>query len=101
MFGAPVSAAATCALGGTTDGTRRCVSGCASVAATAGLTALLAPAAAAAVRNFRRSSLALFFVPEPFFGISVSHRHRFESAFGTRTAGAATWLQAITANLPV
>jgi hypothetical protein len=90
MFGTPASAAATCAFGGSTDGTRCCVSGCASVAALAGLTALLAPATAAAVRNFRRSSLGLFFAPEAFFGISVSHRHHFESAFGIKTAAAAT-----------
>src|ERR1700740_3302844 len=62
---APVSAAATWALGGTADGGLCC--GSAPVAAWAGLTAPLAPATAAAVRNLRRLS----FKPASFLGIGV------------------------------
>src|SRR5580704_19178881 len=61
---APVSAAATWAFGGSADGSLGW--GSAAVAALAGLTAPLAPATAAAVRNFRRLSFRL----ASFLGIS-------------------------------
>src|ERR1700686_2998232 len=67
---APVSAAATWAFGGSADGNLGCSS--AAVAALAGLTAPLAPATAAAVRNFRRLSFRL----ASFLGIVVSLWHR-------------------------
>src|SRR5580658_3127282 len=61
---APVSAAATWAFGGSADGSLGC--GSAAVADLAGLTAPLAPATAAAVRNLRRFSFGLV----SFLGIS-------------------------------
>src|SRR6202050_3841275 len=67
---APVSAAATWAFGGSADGSLCC--GSAAVEALAGLTAPLAPATAAAVRNLRRLSFRL----ASFLGIVVSPWHR-------------------------
>src|SRR6202451_362674 len=62
----PVSAAATWAFGGSADGSL--CGGSAVAAALAGLTAPLAPATAAAVRNRRRLSLRF----ASFLGIDIS-----------------------------
>src|SRR6202051_3567613 len=67
---APVSAAPTWAFGGSADGSLCC--GSAGFAALAGLTAPLAPATAAAVRNLRRLSFRRAF----FLGLVVSPLHR-------------------------
>src|SRR5580704_11073073 len=91
---APVSAAATWAFGGSADG--NLCGGSAVVAALAGLTAPLAPATAAAVRNRRRLSfrLASFLgiVVSPWHHLVIAQRaHGGEAIAFETTIAATTW----------
>src|SRR5579863_4582924 len=86
-FGTSVSTAATCSFGGSTEGTRGGACPVALGAASAGLTALPAPATAAAARNLRRSSFGV----ESFLLMLVSLAILFLVRQGARfgaTAGA-------------
>src|SRR6185437_2346585 len=74
ISGTSVSAAATCSFGGSAEGTRG--GACTAVlgAASAGLTALPAPATAAAARNLRRSSFGVesFLLLESLMVVSLA-----------------------------